>query len=214
MQSRNKSDVGYLEEVEAEVNSQHAKVEDQIVNYDQMLEQLNYMKEYRQVLVKNESVIESYLKDIKDQGMDSEGLSSRSLRLVFGVVSRSSVEQFKKMVFRASKGCVLIYTFNFEEATAMSDEADSSKCIFMLTYQDSSQHVLNKKIARICDALGVKQYDVPMDRKRFRAKLEEIEGAALELEQSVALTKKHIKSQLHVYAERRDDMECSYIEHL
>lgn len=88
MQSRNKSDVGYLEEVEAEVQSQHAKVEDQITNYDKMLEQLNYMKEYRQVLVKNESVIESYLKDIKDSAQDVEGLS-RSLRLVFGVVNRA-----------------------------------------------------------------------------------------------------------------------------
>ncbi len=28
------------------------------------------------------------------------------------------------------------------------------------------------------------------------------------------MTKKHIKGQLYVYAERREDMECSYIEHL
>lgn len=69
-------------------------------------------------------------------------------------------------------------------------------------------------MARICDALSVKQYDVPMDRKKFKAKLEEIEGAVLELEQSSALTRKHLRGQLAVFAERRDDMECSYVEHL
>lgn len=44
------------------------------------------------------------------------------------------MEQFKRMVFRASKGCVLIYTFNFEENTAQADEGASDKCIFMLTF--------------------------------------------------------------------------------
>lgn len=57
-----------------------------------MMEQMNYMKEYRQVMVKNENIIESYLRDIKDNQSDSEGMSNRSLRFVFGVVNRSTVE--------------------------------------------------------------------------------------------------------------------------
>jgi len=47
MKTRNKSEVGYLEEVEEEIESQHSKLLDQLENFDKMKEQENYLKEYR-----------------------------------------------------------------------------------------------------------------------------------------------------------------------
>ena len=61
MKTRNKSEVGYLEEVEEEIESQHSKLLDQLENFDKMKEQENYLKEYRKVIVKSENVIDSYL---------------------------------------------------------------------------------------------------------------------------------------------------------
>jgi len=61
MKTRNKSEVGYLEEVEEEIESQHSKLLDQLENFDKMKEQENYLKEYRKVMVKSENVIDSYL---------------------------------------------------------------------------------------------------------------------------------------------------------
>ena len=61
MKTRNKSEVGYLEEVEEEKESQHSKLLDQLENFDKMKEQENYLKEYRKVIVKSENVIDSYL---------------------------------------------------------------------------------------------------------------------------------------------------------
>lgn len=53
------------------------------------------------------------------------------MKLVFGVVNRENMERFKRMIFRASKGCVLIYTFDFEEDVK---SVDSNKVIFILTF--------------------------------------------------------------------------------
>lgn len=61
MKTRNKSEVGYLEEVEEEIESQHSKLIDQLENFDKMKEQENYLKEYRKVMVKSENVMDSYL---------------------------------------------------------------------------------------------------------------------------------------------------------
>jgi V-type H+-transporting ATPase subunit a len=131
MKTRNKSEVGYLEEVEEEIESQHKKLLDQLENFDKMREQENYLKEYRKVMVKSENVIENYLQSKKDNEMDSELGGSRQLKLVFGVVNRENMERFKRMIFRASKGSVLIYTFDFEEDVK---SADSNKVIFILTF--------------------------------------------------------------------------------
>lgn len=100
------------------------------------------------------------------------------------------MERFKRMVFRASKGSVLIYTFDFDEDMK---SVDSNKVIFILTFQDSPMKILDKKIQRINEALGVKAFEVPMDRRKFKSKLDEIETKAIELGQSIALTENHIR---------------------
>ena len=85
MKTRNKSEIGYLEEVEQEMMSQHEKLEEQLGNYDKMRAQYDYMREYRMVLIKNEGVVDSYLQDVREAGGES---ACRSLKLVFGVVGR------------------------------------------------------------------------------------------------------------------------------
>ena len=81
MKTRNKSEVGYLEEVENEIESQHKKMAEQVDNFDKMKEQENYLKEYRKVLIKSEHAVDNYLQGKKEPNTGEYELGSSSRQL-------------------------------------------------------------------------------------------------------------------------------------
>jgi hypothetical protein len=78
-----------------------------------MKKQLDHYSDYKQVLIRNESIIHSIANDFGKNDIENEG-TTRTLKFIFGVVSLDNLERFKRMVFRASKGSTLMYTHNYD----------------------------------------------------------------------------------------------------
>jgi hypothetical protein len=101
-----------------------------------------------------------------------------------GVISKSDVRQFKRLLFRTTKGKVLTkicdnhvinYDFDGSGTAGSSSQPTSSadkggeRCVYVLVFNDGS--VLKHRVMKICDTFSPdsKRYQLPKDGQASQA---------------------------------------------
>ena len=94
-----------------------------------------------------------------------------------GIILKSEVNQFKRLLFRTTKGKVLTkicdnFVINYDvEGRNESNKSNATgeKCVYVLVFQDGS--VLKHKVMRICDSFSPdnKRYQLPKEGQATQA---------------------------------------------
>ncbi len=101
------------------------------------------------------------------------------------------MHKFTKMIFRASKGNSILYTFNTPSETE-TDIIPRSAFIIIIESGD----VLINKINRICESFSAKKYRLPTNKDEVFDKIKEIENNITDTKQLWAMALKSLKENL------------------
>lgn len=102
--------------------------------------------------------------------MDFSKTTLEQLRLVnvAGIISSVDLLKFSKMVFRASKGNSILYTFNIP-----NDSPSTPPRTAFIVILEAGSNVLTK-INRISDTFYAKRYALPTNKDEIFEKIKEI----------------------------------------
>ncbi|CAN1249448.1 V-type proton ATPase subunit a1 [Linum perenne] len=107
-----------------------------------------------------------------EQEMRSGSSSQSAVRFISGIISRSKVLRFERMLFRATRGNML-----FNQAMADEDTLDPvtnemvEKTVFVVFFSGEQART---KIIKICEAFGANCYPVPEDITKQRQLTREV----------------------------------------
>ena len=98
-------------------------------------------------------------RDEKEIDLDKNSFSQLKLVNISGIIQSKFLLKFSKMIFRASKGNSILYTFNIPSETE-SDTIPRSAFIIII----ESGSVLINKITKICESFEAKKYRLPTNK--------------------------------------------------
>lgn len=124
--------------------------------------------------------------------MDFSKTTLEQLRLVnvAGIISSVDLLKFSKMVFRASKGNSILYTFNIP-----NDSSSNPPRTAFIVILEAGSNVLTK-INRISDTFYAKRYALPTNKDEMFEKIKEIEDTITDSKQLCTMTEKKLKEDL------------------
>lgn len=80
-------------------------------------EKIIELEDYKYLLFKAREIFSGQKKDEKEIDLDKASFSQLKLVNVSGIVHSKDLHKFTKMIFRASKGNSILYTFNIPSET-------------------------------------------------------------------------------------------------
>lgn len=124
-----------------------------------------------------------------EQEMRSTLLNQSGVRFISGIICKSKVVQFERMLFRATRGNML-----FNQAVADDEILDPSsnemveKVVFVVFFSGEQART---KILKICEAFGANRYPVPEDTTKRRQITQEVLSRLSELETTLDVGLRH-----------------------
>ena len=102
-----------LDEMEDEIEKKFATLDDSMRNLNESQRQIVDLEDYKYLLFKAREIFGSK-RDDEEDGVDFSRTTLEQLRLVnvSGIINSRDLLKFSKMVFRATKGNNILYTFN------------------------------------------------------------------------------------------------------
>ena len=102
-----------------------------------------------------------------------------------GVIKKSDVQRFKRMVFRASRGNALTEIMEIEKPFIdVKTNEMVEKAVFLILYREGDSDALKKRLGRITDSFGGKVFQIPNNQEEYenqKAKLKEETAQAREV---------------------------------
>ncbi|OVA09925.1 ATPase [Macleaya cordata] len=201
-----------LEELEIRLSEHETELIEMNANSEKLQQTYNELLEFKMVLNKageflvtapNRSVAQEreldenvYLKDeyverasLLEQEMHPGPSNQASLRFISGIICKSKVLRFERMLFRATRGNML-----FNQAAAEQDVLDPisaemvEKTVFVVFF---SGEQAKTKILKICEAFGANCYPVPEDITKQRQITQEVLARLSELEATLDAGTRH-----------------------
>ena len=79
-----------------------------------------------------------------------------------GVIKKSDVMRFKRMVFRASRGNALTEIMEIEKPFIdIKTNEMVQKAVFLILYREGDSDALKRRLSRITDSFGGKVFQIP-----------------------------------------------------
>jgi vacuolar-type H+-ATPase subunit I/STV1 len=128
------------------------------------------------------------------------------------VIGAKDMLKFGKMIFRATKGHSILYTFNIPKDEIEENYPDleiEARTAFIVIIE-SGEHVLNK-VTRICESFLAKRYTLQTNKEAIFEKIKDIENAINDTKTLCSMTEKKLRSDLEV-AVSTHDYHCSKYE--
>lgn len=94
------------------------------------------------------------------------------------------------MIFRATKGNSILYTFNIP-----NDNSEIEPRTAFLAIIESGSNILSK-VTRICDTFNIKRYTLPTNKDEIFEKIKGIEDTINDTKQLCVMTEKKLKEDL------------------
>ena len=132
-------------------------------------EKIIELEDYKYLLFKAREIFSSSKRDDKEIDLDKASFSQMKLLNISGVIQAKDLMKFTKMIFRASKGNSILYTFNIP-AESTKDVVPRSAFIIII---ESGNALLNK-VNRICESFSAKKYTLPTNKDEVFDKIKEI----------------------------------------
>lgn len=162
-QAKNKK-INLFDLFENEVVDDEKKVLDLINSYDQIADNLDYIKEKKAVYDKISQLIVSgnneffELRQISS-GDDETGNSS-GIQTIAGVIKAEDEIKMKKMIMRISRGRATPTYFDLEIKLSASGEKVQKK-IFTIFFPSGNDNVLFHKLIKACDIYNASRFSLP-----------------------------------------------------
>ncbi|XP_026425382.1 V-type proton ATPase subunit a1-like [Papaver somniferum] len=201
-----------LEDLEIRLSEHETELIEMNANSEKLRQTYNELLEFKMVLhkageflvtVPNHSTAQEreldenvFLKDdyvenasLLEEQMHPGPAMQPSLRFISGIISKSKVLRFERMLFRATRGNML-----FNQATAEEYVADPisgemvEKTVFVVFF--SGEQAKNK-ILKICEAFSANYYPVPEDITKQRHITQEVSARLSELETTLDAGTRH-----------------------
>ncbi|XP_016500848.2 V-type proton ATPase subunit a1 isoform X1 [Nicotiana tabacum] len=200
-----------LEELEIQLAEHEHELIEMNANSEKLRQSYNELLEFKMVLQKasgflvssshttdqeTELVENVYSNDnhadtasLLEQEMRSELSNQSGVRFMSGIICKSKVVQFERMLFRATRGNML-----FNQAVADDEILDPSsnemveKVVFVVFFSGEQART---KILKICEAFGANCYPVPEDTTKRRQITQEVLFRLSELETTLDAGLRH-----------------------
>jgi len=180
----------YFEEVEKELSSMEETYLRHLDAYTKLNFEYFKLKEQYYVLLKASNLM--LPSDIDNLLNDQYNGQPRnfSFSSVTGVINDTDIQRFRGMIFRATRGNVLIVFESIEELfkNPVTDE-EIKKSVFIIFYRGGSYDTLKTKLKKICDTFGVNTYLIPEQTNQINEELNKIQTQIKEKETVIKTTK-------------------------
>ncbi|KAJ4969950.1 hypothetical protein NE237_003049 [Protea cynaroides] len=205
-----------LEELEIQLAEHESELIEMNANGEKLRQTYNELLEFKMVLQKAGSFLVSaqshaqdreleenvYLNNdyinrasLLEQEMQSGQSNQSGLRFVSGIICKSKILRFERMLFRATRGNMF-----FNQALAEQYVIDPvltekvEKTVFVVFFSGEQART---KILKICDAFGANCYPVPEDITKQRQITQEVSSRLSELEATLDAGIRHRNSALN-----------------
>jgi hypothetical protein len=193
------TDSAYFDHIENLILEDHKKVFELISGYNQTFE--NYVNEMERKYVYEKS---SKLLSAGQNNSDVDRSlleSGNTLNYIAGAINANEEMKMKKMVFRASRGRIIISFFDFLQHNvnhmlkSQNNNDKVIKKIFVIFFQTGEERILMGKLINICDVLGASRYIVP-NRERLVDSLEQLDTKISQLKLMMEKAEESIRNFL------------------
>lgn len=176
--------------MEEEIEKTYANIDESIKSLATSNKQIVDLEDYKYLLFKAREIFGSKRDD--EEGVDFSKTTLEQLRLVnvSGILYSKDILKFTKMIFRATKGNSILYTFNIPNDTDKYEPR-----VAFIAILESGSNILNK-VTRICDTFYAKRYNLPTNKDEIFEKIKEIEDTINDSKQLGSMTEKKLKEDL------------------
>ncbi|CAG9329402.1 unnamed protein product [Blepharisma stoltei] len=190
-----------FENLESDLEKIEKSLNNQIRNYEDFQSHFNGLIEKRLVLKQAKSVfgIEGQFSIFKKIG---------------GIIDKADIIRFKKMILRTTRGNTLDLFYDIEELIKdPKTNKNIEKSVFFILYKGDDQSAMSQRLAKVCDTVGCKRYDIPADQEQIAADFMHNENEINTNIEVSSRTKENILTILErMAAPRNSETDCSYIE--
>eukprot|EP00759_Apiculatamorpha_spiralis_P023515 PhF_6_TR27180/c1_g1_i1/m.39868/K02154/ATPeV0A, ATP6N; V-type H+-transporting ATPase subunit a len=169
-----------LDSLEAKLEDREAELRNLTTNYEQMSEEMNRNREFREVLARDKSFFQGRSDQLIERNSTGP-VSGGGLGFLTGVIPKSKFETFEKLVYRATRGNTFLRSDPIKEPFIDPSSGDKvDKIVFAVFF--SAQRA-REKITKLCESLQATLY--PYQEGKERQASQEVEsqistlGAAL-----------------------------------
>jgi len=235
--SRNKADRTYFDDLESFIEEKFTTMNDQIKNYDNLIDNYNHLVEWRQVLLQTRPYIgdsEFRAQNVSEGQSEEKGdfLAKGNIRFSYlaGVINREDSLRFKKILFRVTRGMAWTALMDIAKPKVPEKEQAANpnvnnyfkegtttevkeKTVFLIVYQGGSFDMMKGKLNRICESFGASRYGIPEEPQAFNKKLQEIDDQLREAQNVINITQGSVKHMLNYFSQpRMQNLTYSLIE--
>lgn len=159
------------------------------------MDKIRDLEDYKVLLYRAREVFYS-----KSEGEETDRKSPSNiygLLTVAGIVNQTDIMRFTKMIFRATKGNSLVYTF---DVPTEQNAGTTNKTVFLIMLESGG--TILAKINKICDSFGAKKYPLPESKPEFSTRLNEIDALLADTKQLKGITEKNLRDAYYEMTEK------------
>jgi V-type H+-transporting ATPase subunit a len=136
------------------VDGDFRTIQEQIHNYELIVQECKQIQQNQWVLMLNQKMLEN-TKFFKSSAYDLDAQALQyKLNYYTGIIPTEDAEQFKRLIFRVSKGNA------YTQVLQVGDE-DQTASVYMVVFAGGVHHSLKTRVTRVCDSFGGRRFDIP-----------------------------------------------------
>eukprot|EP01017_Pseudomicrothorax_dubius_P024049 TRINITY_DN25598_c0_g1_i1.p1 TRINITY_DN25598_c0_g1~~TRINITY_DN25598_c0_g1_i1.p1 ORF type:complete len:260 (-),score=53.42 TRINITY_DN25598_c0_g1_i1:107-886(-) len=132
----------YFGELEAELETRLASLNEQLRGYNELLKKRNELKEFKEVLSTNREFIKALRGG--SAKVSHYNISGVGLSVIAGTIEKSDSQRFKRMIFRVTRGNTWTVLSEVESWASEDKETAILKDVFMILLQSDAQNLRAK----------------------------------------------------------------------
>lgn len=210
-----KSSNSFFEQVESDIDSKAKFMEEQISREKQMHDHFNSLVEYKKVLriaselvrgagairqdlrannsINAEAVDTNYFDEGSKEDVIADSHDDIGINNMCGTILSSEKERLSRLVFRATRGNVLVYFRDFKNPIMDYYGNEMRKSVYVMIYPDGE--TIQEKLIKICDSFMGERYEIPPGG--IEQKIEEINEKIKETKRLIYITQEEIEKYLY-----------------
>ena len=177
------TNLSLIEEIETDVERRFHVTESLIRSIEVGENEIIDLEDYKYLLFRAREIF--FMSRDKEKESDSR-IDNLSLMGLSGVIMEKDEPKFSRMIFRASKGNSILYTFHIPNNFANHEP----RTAFMMFLEAGTN--LYNKANRICDSFGAKKYTIPSSKDEIFEKIKDIENTINDSKQLLLMNEKKL----------------------
>ena len=184
-----KKNLNFFDSIDHEIVEDEKRVTELISSFDEIAENLDYIKDKKAVFDKISQLVLSGNNEYFDVRKSShvvsdDELGSSGLQTIAGVIKAEDEIKMKRMILRISRGRATPSFFDLEVKSSASKEKIFKK-IFLVFFPSGQDNFLLQKIIKVCDIYNASRFALPRN--------EEIKGEIIQIQRDITEKEGYLK---------------------